>query len=146
MNNIIIDSDILLDFFLQRQPFFDHSLEILILCEKGKVKGFITGLIISNAYYILRKHFLHKNIMNDFKLLLTFLDVLTIEKNTVLKAIDSEFLDFEDALQNFSADSNSSINAIITRNIKDYKKSNLSVFTPTMFLETLTSPENLIQD
>jgi len=137
MNNIIIDSDILLDFLLQRQPFFDHSLKVLTLCEKGKVKGYITGLIISNAYYLLKKHFQHKMIMNDFRQLLVFLDVLTIEKNTILKAIDSEFSDFEDALQNFSAESNASINAIITRNIKDYKKSKLSVFTPAMFLEAL---------
>lgn len=137
MNNVVIDSDILLDFFLQRQPFFDHSSKVLTLCERGKIKGFITGLIISNTYYLLRKHFQHRLIMNDFKQLLVFLDVLTIEKNTILKAIDSEFSDFEDAIQNFSADSNGFINAIITRNIKDYKKSKLSVLTPTMFLETL---------
>ncbi|WP_216359197.1 PIN domain-containing protein [Pedobacter sp. AJM] len=137
MNNIVIDSDILLDFLLQRQLFFDHSSKVLALCERGKVKGFITGLIISNTYYLLRKHFQHKLIMNDFKQLLVFLDVLTIEKNTILKAIDSEFSDFEDALQNFSAESNGIINAIITRNINDYKKSKLSVLTPTMFLEIL---------
>jgi len=137
MSNIIIDSDILLDFFLQRKPFLDESIKILSACEKRQVKGFVTGLIISNTYYILRKHFQHKTIMADFKQLLVFLDLITIDKNTIIKAIDSEFTDFEDALQNFSAENHGSINAIVTRNIKDYKKSNLSVLTPIMFLKTL---------
>jgi hypothetical protein len=63
--------------------------------------------------------------------------VITIDKNAIIKAIDSEFTDFEDALQNFSAENHGSINAIVTRNIKDYKKSKLSVLTPEMFLKTL---------
>lgn len=137
MSNIIIDSDILLDFFLQRKPFLDESIKILSACEKRQVKGFVTGLIISNTYYLLRKHFQHKMIMADFKQLLVFLDVITIDKNAIIKAIDSEFTDFEDALQNFSAENHGSINAIVTRNIKDYKKSKLSVLTPEMFLKTL---------
>jgi len=137
MSNIIIDSDILLDFFLQRKPFLDESIKILSACEKRQIKGFVTGLIISNTYYLLRKHFQHKMIMADFKQLLVFLDVITIDKNAIIKAIDSEFTDFEDALQNFSAENHGSINAIVTRNIKDYKKSKLSVLTPEMFLKTL---------
>ncbi|MCZ4242447.1 type II toxin-antitoxin system VapC family toxin [Pedobacter punctiformis] len=137
INNILIDSDILLDFFLQREPFFDDSIKILSLCEKRKANGFVTGLIISNTYYLLKKHFQHKMIVADFKKLLIFLDVLTTDKKTVLQAIDSEFVDFEDALQNFSAESQGLIDSIITRNIKDYKKSNLSILTPEMFLNTL---------
>ncbi|WP_316827881.1 PIN domain-containing protein [Pedobacter miscanthi] len=137
MSNIVIDSDVLLDFFLQRKPFLDESIKILSACEKRQVKGFVTGLIISNTYYLLRKHFQHKMIMTDFKQLLVFLDVIIIDKNAIIKAIDSEFTDFEDALQNFSAENHGSINAIVTRNIKDYKKSKLSVLTPTMFLKTL---------
>jgi hypothetical protein len=102
-----------------------------------KVNGFVSGLIVANTYYLLRKHFHHKDILADFKILFTFLDILIIDKNVILTSIDSEFSDFEDALQNFSAESHGSINAIVTRNIKDYKKSNLSVLTPKMFLETL---------
>ena len=54
-----------------------------------------------------------------------------------MESIDSEYSDFEDALQNFSAQNNGLINTIVTRNIKDYKKSKLSVLTPEMFLKTL---------
>jgi len=136
-DNILIDSDILLDFFLKREPFFIDSSKILNLCAVQKVNGYVTGLILANTYYLLRKHLSHKDILSDFKILFSFLDILIIDKNVVLASIDSEFMDFEDAVQNFSAENQGNINAIITRNIKDYKKSNLSILTPQMFLKTL---------
>lgn len=135
-DNILIDSDILLDFFLKREPHLDHSAQILNLCATRAINGFVTGLIIANTYYLLRKYFKHKDILADFKVLFTFLDILTIDKNVIMASIDSEFSDFEDALQNFSAENNGLIKTIVTRNIKDYKKSNLSVLTPEMFLKT----------
>ncbi|MFF5381553.1 type II toxin-antitoxin system VapC family toxin [Pedobacter suwonensis] len=135
-DNVLLDSDILLDFFLKREPFLDHASKILNLCAIKAVNGFVTGLIIANTYYLLRKHFQHKDILADFKILFTFLDVLIIDKSVIISSIDSDFLDFEDALQNFSAENNSLIKTIVTRNIKDYKKSKLSVLTPEMFLKT----------
>ncbi|MFC1225124.1 type II toxin-antitoxin system VapC family toxin [Pedobacter sp. BG31] len=135
-DNVLLDSDILLDFFLKREPFLDHASKILNLCAIKAVNGFVTGLIIANTYHLLRKHFQHKDILADFKILFTFLDVLIIDKSVIISSIDSDFLDFEDALQNFSAENNSLIKTIVTRNIKDYKKSKLSVLTPEMFLKT----------
>lgn len=137
MSNILLDSDILLDFYLQRQPFLNESLQVLIACESGKANGFVTALALSNTHYILRKNFEHDVIMRNFKKLLIFLDITVTPKEAVLKSIESNFPDFEDALQNFSSENQGNINAIITRNIKDYKKSNLSILTPSMFLKTL---------
>ena len=137
VNNVLIDSDIILDSLLDRQPFSNNSSKILSLCEKQKIKGFITGVMIANIYYLLKKEHDSHRILAAIKRLLTFLDILVIDKKMILAAIDSEFVDFEDAIQNFSAENNGSITAIITRNIKDYKKSKLSVLTPEMFLSTL---------
>jgi len=77
-----------------------------------------------------------KNIA-DFKILFTFLDVVVIDKTVIMALIESEFSDFEDALQNFSAENQGKIKTKVTRNINDYKKSKLNILTPTMFLETL---------
>lgn len=137
VNSVLIDSDIILDSLLNRQPFSDNSSKILSLCEKKKINGFITGVMIANIYYLLKKEHDSQRILTAIKRLLTFLDILVIDKKMILAAIDSEFADFEDAIQNFSAENNGSITAIITRNIKDYKKSKLSVLTPEMFLSTL---------
>ena len=136
MINILIDSDVILDSLLNRQPFSSDSSKVLTLCESKNFQGFVTGIIIANIYYLLKKEHSSQRILEAIKQLLTFLDVLVIDKNTILQSIEWEFGDFEDALQNYSAESYGSINAIITRNIKDYKKSSLSILTPEMFLKT----------
>jgi predicted nucleic acid-binding protein len=137
MINILIDSDIILDSLLDRQPFSADSSKVLALCENKNINGFVTGIMIANIYYLLKKEHSSQLILEAIKRLLIFLDVLVINKNIILEAIDSNFSDFEDALQNYSAESYDSITTIITRNIKDYKKSNLSVLTPELFLKTL---------
>ena len=69
---------------------------------------------------------------------MTILEVLTTEKDVILKALNSGFRDFEDALQNYSAELNGSIDLIITRNIKDFKNSSLGIMTPGNYLKTIT--------
>ncbi|WP_412466000.1 hypothetical protein [Pedobacter sp. KLB.chiD] len=86
---------------------------------------------------MLKKHFQQEDILADFKILFTFLDILIIDKKVIMACIDSEFSDFEDGLQNFAAERDGLISTIIIRNIKDYKKSKLSVLTPEMFLKIL---------
>lgn len=137
MKRILLDSDILLDYFLNRQPFADNAEEILWLCETGKLKGFVTPVILSNIYYILRKSSKHQKVISKLQQLLSLIDVLEMNRNTVLAALNSHFLDFEDALQHFAADQAGDVEVIITRNIKDYKKGKLTAFSPNDFLATL---------
>ncbi len=56
--------------------------------------------------------------------------------DNVHSALNSDFKDFEDAMQNFSAENNTDISVIITRNEKDFTSSSLIVQTPKQFLET----------
>ncbi|MBZ9731498.1 hypothetical protein LB467_17565 [Salegentibacter sp. JZCK2] len=58
-----------------------------------------------------------------------------MDQKVVLNALNSNLKDFEDALQNFSAIEHKEITIILTRNIKDYKRSDLSVFTPETYLK-----------
>lgn len=69
-------------------------------------------------------------------MLLSFVDVATISKEVIITALNSDFKDFEDALQNFCAQTNKEFNIIVTRNIKDYKNSELSVMSPEIYLKT----------
>jgi hypothetical protein len=70
--------------------------------------------------------------------LLTITDVLIMDRTVVQSALTSEFKDFEDSLQNFSAVNDGTIEVIITRNIKDFKHSDIGVLTPENFLKMLT--------
>ncbi|CAM3342946.1 type II toxin-antitoxin system VapC family toxin [Aequorivita lipolytica] len=137
MDSVLLDSDVLLDFLFDRKPFSSEAFQVLSLCENQKLKAYITPVIISNLYYILRKQATHKMVIEKLKQLLTIIDVLSMDKQTVLSAIHSEFKDFEDALQNFAAQSSEEIKIILTRNGKDFKKSKLAILTPEMFLNTL---------
>lgn len=136
MDTVLIDTDVILDFFFDRKPFSEEASRLLSLCEKGEVKGFVTSIMLSNVYYLLRKTANHEKVIENLKMLMNIIDVTTTNKKTVIEALNSEFKDFEDALQNFSAINEKEIKVIITRNIKDYKSSTLSLMTPESYLKS----------
>ena len=134
MKKILIDTDVILDFFFDRKPFSENSAIILNMCERKHIQGFVTPVIISNSYYLLRRNAQHDKVIDKLKQLLSITDVLNMNKQIILNAINSDFKDFEDALQNFAAVSNGDIDVIVTRNVKDFKKSEIAVLTPESFL------------
>jgi predicted nucleic acid-binding protein len=136
MTRFLIDTDVILDFFFDRKPFSDSAAKVLSLCESGEIKGFITSVIISNVYYLLRQTATHEKVIEKLIQLVTITDVLTTNKDVILKALNSNFTDFEDALQNYSAELNGQIDLIVTRNTKDFKHSALGVMTPGNYLKT----------
>lgn len=134
MQHILIDTDVIMDFFFDRKPFADNAEDILSLCETQAIAGYVTPVIISNVYYLLRKTATHEKITEKLDVLLSILNVLNMDKAIIRKALISEFKDFEDALQNFAAEANGRIRIIVTRNVKDYKHSSLSIMLPDTFL------------
>lgn len=137
MKNVLIDTDVILDFFFDRKPFSNNAAIILSHCESNKLNGFITPVICSNVYYILRRTSKHEKVIEKLSHLLTFIGVLQMDKEIIVTALNSKFKDFEDALQNFTAVKSGYINAIITRNIKDFSNSTIGVLTPDSFLKTI---------
>lgn len=135
MTRILIDTDVILDFFFNREPFSDSAAKILSLCESKEIKAFITPVIISNIYYLLRQTAKHEKVIENLKLLVSITDILIIDRKIVLQALNSNFRDFEDALQNYSAELDKEIDLILTRNIKDFKNSNLAVMSPEDYLK-----------
>ena len=136
MDRVLIDSDVILDLFFDRKPFSEYSGAILSMCESGKIHGFLTPLIYSNLYYLLRQTAKHDKVIEKLKQLLQISDVLLMDRNIVENALNSSFKDFEDSLQYYSADNNDMINVILTRNLKDYKNSKLAVFTPEAYIKS----------
>ena len=135
MNHVLIDTDVLLNFFFDRKPFATYSTQILNQCAENEIKGYTTPVIISNVYYLLRKTAKHDIIIEKLKQLLQIIDIIHMDKASVVNALNSEFKDFEDALQNFSAMESGKISIILKRNIKDFKTSDLAVLTPETFLK-----------
>jgi len=55
INKVFIDTDIVLDVALAREPFFSASKTILAMAENNLIIGNISSNCIANIYYILRK-------------------------------------------------------------------------------------------
>jgi predicted nucleic acid-binding protein len=135
MDHVLIDADVILDFFFDREPFAEYATQIFVMCENNTIKGYTTPVIISNVYYLLNKIAKHDVIIDKLKQLLNIIDIAQIDKNIIIEALNSKFKDFEDALENFAAENNNAIKIILTRNIKDYQHSKLAVFSPEMYLK-----------
>ena len=138
MQKILIDTDVILDFFFDRKPFSDNAAKILSLCESKEIKGYITSVIISNVYYLLRQTASHEKVVENLNQLISITEVLTTDKVIINKALNSKFKDFEDALLNYSAELSGEIDLIVTRNTKDFKNSALGIMTPENYLSQIS--------
>ena len=137
MNKILFDTDVILDFFFDRKPHSEIASQLLSLCESKRLAGFVTPVICSNVYYILRRTARHNKVIDKLKQLLMIVDVVQMNGDVVRWALNSDFRDFEDALQNYAVVRTNQINVIVTRNIKDYRNSKLGVLTPENYLRQL---------
>ncbi|MBL7112252.1 MAG: PIN domain-containing protein [Bacteroidales bacterium] len=139
MDKVLIDTDVILDFFFDRYPFSENAAQIFSLCESNKIKGFITPVICSNAYYLLRQTARHEKVIEKLSQLMTIMDVLSMDRDIIIQALGSGFKDFEDALQNFAAIKSGFIDVILTRNVKDFVKSDIGVLTPESYLKSMSA-------
>jgi predicted nucleic acid-binding protein len=134
--SIFIDTDVVLDFLLNREPFSSYVSIILSLSEEKKIKVYISPLTITNCYYILRKLASHVKVIKNLQKLLLITNITSISRQDVALALHSNFKDLEDALQHFSTISHAKVDVILTRNVKDYRYSELPVMTPETYLKT----------
>jgi predicted nucleic acid-binding protein len=136
MTDLFIDTDVIIDFLLDRKPFSREAAIIFTLIEQKKLGGYSSSLTFSNLYYVLRKIESHNKVISKLESLSKLVGILKVEEKTIKNALTSGFPDFEDSIQYFSAIDNKKIDVIITRNIRDYKKSVIPVMTPGDFLKT----------
>lgn len=133
---LLIDTNIILDIALDRQPFVKHATLLFKTAQKREFMLFISATTVTDIYYITRKNRDKDTALAFLKDLLQFVNVASVDKDVVLKSLESEMADFEDAIQAFSA-KDEGITTIITRNEIDFKQSGLSIFNPESFLKSL---------
>ena len=133
IKRVFVDTDLILDVALARKPFLESSKLVLALLENYIALGFITSNEITNIYYILRKSGGDQNARKFISEIIKYLTVISVEHSDVLNALNSNILDFEDSVQHYAALRNQ-CDCIITRNIDDYKYSEVLVYSPIDFL------------
>ncbi len=139
MTDLFIDTDVIIDFLIDRKPYSRESAIIFTLIEQKKLKGYASSLTFSNLYYILRKVESHKKVISKLDSLSRILIILKVEEQTIRNALASGFPDFEDSIQYYCAIESKKIDSIITRNTRDYKNSEIPVMTPGDYLVTVSS-------
>ncbi|MDR0691800.1 MAG: PIN domain-containing protein [Prevotellaceae bacterium] len=136
MKNIFADTNVIIDFLAARKPFYENAVTVFALAEKQKINIYISSLSVNNIYYILRKlGYTHQRIINRLSQLFLLVTILPVTDAVLKQASQSEFPDFEDATQYFTACQQPGINAIITRDTKGYKTVSLPVLTPSEYLK-----------
>lgn len=133
---VLVDTNVIIDFLLTREPFYRASLEVIKKCASREVIGYIAFHSVPNLWYILRK--IPEDRRREWMLnICQFLQVVGVSHEEVIKAIRMEsFKDFEDCLQDRCAQSVGA-KYIITRNIQDFMNSDIQAILPEDFLVVL---------
>lgn len=134
---VFVDTNIVLDVLAKREPFYDAGKDLFALAEKEVIELYLSSITFVNIQYILRKQVggpAMRQILQNLRL-------ICLVAPTGAKEIDlallSEMKDFEDGVQYYSA-INVNASIIITRNIKDFKKSTIPVMDAAAYLDTLS--------
>ena len=133
-DKIFLDTNVVLDHLADRQPFAEYAHRIFALAEMEELTVCLSALSFSNLYYILRKLKGHNGTLAVLGKLKLLVRVSAVTEAEIQSALSSNFKDFEDAIQHFSAKAEGSITAFVTRNRDDYAASAIPVLSPDEFL------------
>ena len=136
---LFVDSDILLDILLIRQPHFDSSLSVFLLRKEQQIELFTSPSIILNVNYIAQKQNNKERAVKGVSEILKFVEIIESTKKILADCFNHNYTDVEDAVQYFTALQNTSLNYYITRNSRhfNFKMMNLPVLNPSQFLKRL---------
>lgn len=132
---LFVDSDVVIDFFTDREPHVNPASELFELNEQGNVKLYLSAISLNNIYYIVRRFLGHKKTLEVVEMLTEMAEIIGTTKKEIIQALKNNFSDYEDSIQYSSALTIKDLDAIITRNIKDYKNTSIAIMTPLNFLK-----------
>jgi predicted nucleic acid-binding protein len=136
LEKVFVDSDIILDLLSAREPHYKYAAELFSLADKGSLKVYVSSLSFANVNYILSKQ---DSTIQSRKQLLKFktlVFVLPVNDKILDLALTSDFKDFEDSIQYYTAIENG-LTILLTRNLKDYKMAEITIMTAEQYLKII---------
>lgn len=133
---VLLNLNVILDVLQMREPFYEASARLLALVESGHVKGYIAAHSITTLFYLIQKDKSSAQARAHITSLLQFLEIAPVDQDTIEKALNLDYKDFEDAVQMVSA-LQCKAGCLITRNVVDYEPALLPVMQPVDFLGTI---------
>lgn len=138
--NILIDTNIVLDLLLEREPYVESATAIFDHVERGTLTGYLAATTITNIFYILRKAQGRDVALAAIRRLLIGLQLCAVDRQTVETALSLSLTDFEDGIQLACANL-AQLDAIVTRDTQDFSGSTLPIYSPTDLLAQLTASD-----
>ena len=133
MTKIFLDTNVILDLLGQRIPFYDSIAKVATLADQKKIMLVASPLSFTTVEYILNKFESSESVLNKLRKFKIICKVCSVDEEIIEKGLNSDFKDFEDAVQYFTAlQANCAI--IITRNGKDFKNSIIPVMTAEEYI------------
>jgi len=130
---VLCDINFILDIFLERKPFYASAAQIFAMIEAKHLKGYLCANSFPTLYYILAKELKRDKAMRVLEKVRIVFRVATVNEKVIDLSLASDFKDFEDAVQCYSAVL-AKVDCLITRNKADYITDILSIMTPEEFL------------
>ena len=135
---VLFDTNIILDVLLDRQPFSEHASFLMSKVERSEINGFLCATTVTTIHYLLSKYLDKEKAIESINSIMALFEVASVNRLVIENALKSKFTDFEDSVLHESA-RHAGAEYIITRNIKDFKKTKIPAFTPTEFLSMVES-------
>lgn len=133
---VLIDTNVFIDIAQNRKGLVDASRLVTAAVYKKRVSGVVSANSITTIYYLLKKAGNHKTAIELIEKTLKIYEVSRVDKSVLETALESGFSDFEDAVI-YACASASKVDYIITRDVKDFKKSKIKALTPEQFMRLL---------
>jgi predicted nucleic acid-binding protein len=134
MKKILIDTNVVIDLLAQREPFYKSTSRLFTLASKKLITAYVSSLTLVTTHFIVSRELSEAEARKVIRKFKSIANVLDLKDAYLNQALDSDFKDFEDAIQYHTALSNN-LDAIITRNKRDFKKSHIPVYTTEEYLE-----------
>jgi len=135
---VLFDTNIILDVLLDRKPFSEHASYLMAKVERSEINGFLCATTVTTIHCLLSKYLNKKKSIISINSIMALFEITSINRLVLENALTSKFTDFEDSVLHESA-RHAGVEYIITRNIKDFKKTKVPAFTPGEFLSMLES-------
>jgi predicted nucleic acid-binding protein len=136
---VLIDTNIVLDLILEREPFVEAATALFELVEMSQVQGYIAATTITNIFYIVRKAQGRETAIQAVSRVLVGLEICAVDRPTIAQALTSNLKDFEDGIQ-FACAVLNQVDAIVTRDTSDFAGVSLPVLSVAELQEQLSQP------
>jgi len=133
MKQVLIDTNVALDFYMQRPEFFEAADRIFQAIRDRKIAACISASVVTDLYYMLGRRVNEKHAREVVDIIYATFRILTVSRRLIREVLDSPIDDFEDAVQAAAA-KHCGIDIVVIRDKAGFANSGLQVYSPEEFL------------